>query len=396
MEQVKKSVFVILCLAAISCRPAVDRRLTTLRDSSGVSISESMQPVWKPGEEWKVDSVPLVDLGASGAGPEYEFFRIRNASRLPNGQIAVANYGTEEVRLYDPHGKFLWAVGRSGEGPGEFQRLTSVRPYRGDTLVAFDYWARRLTLVASSGEVGRVTTLLNLNGSLNDLYPFPDGRFLLQTSAITEMATAQGRMRVPAPLLLLGADGVVVDTIAVVLGFETYVFDQGDARPPLPHQVYVAVRDSLTYVGEGETFEFRVFSTDGTLGQIVRLPEYDLRVADAVRDSLRAVMLDQDLPPQLRPTMEAMANSIPTRQPAYSGLSVDPVGCVWVQEFTLNAADPQRPRRWLVFDPSGSWMGVVELPPSFDLFEVGEDYVLGRYRDDLDVETIQLLRLLRS
>jgi hypothetical protein len=396
VKQVGKFLFVILCLAAISCRPAVDRPFTTRRDSSGVSIFESMQPVWNPGEEWKVDSVPFVDLGASGAGPEYEFFRIRNASRLPDGRIAVANYGTNEVRLYDPNGKFLWALGRSGEGPGEFQRLTSVRPYRGDTLLAFDYWARRITLVAPSGGVGRVTTLLGLNGSLNDLYPFSDGRFLLLTSAITAMANAQGRMRVPAPLLLLGADGVVVDTIAVVLGFETYVFDQGDARPPLPHQVYVAVRDSLTYVAEGETFEFRVFSADGTLGQIVRLPEYDLRVPEAVRDSLKAAMLDQELPPQLRPTMEAMANSIPTRRPAYSGLAVDPSGCVWVQEFTLNVADSQQPRRWLVFDPSGSWMGAVELPANFDLFQVGEDYVLGRFRDEMDVETIRLLRLLRS
>jgi hypothetical protein len=56
----------------------------------------------------------------------------------------------------------------------------------------------------------------------------------------------------------------------------------------------------------------------------------------------------------------------------------------------------QQPRNWLVFDPSGVWMGTVELPPNLDLFEVGEDYVLGRSRDEMDVETIRLLRLLRS
>jgi len=394
--QVGKSVLIFLCLAANSCAPAVDRSFTTQRDSAGVSISESTQPLWTPGNEWKVDPVPLVDLAAVGAGPEYEFFRIRNAARLPDGRIAVANAGTNEVRLHDPDGKFLMAVGRSGQGPGEFQRLTSVRPYRGDTLVAFDYWAKRITLVASSGEVGRVTTLFDLNGSLNDLYAFSDGRFLLHTSAITAMANAQGRIRVPAPLVLLGADGLVDDTVAVVLGFETYVFDRGDARPPLPHQVYVTVCDSLTYVGEGETFEFRAFSADGTLRQIVRLPEYDLGVPEAVRDSLRVAMLEQELPPQLRPTMEAMANSIPARRPAYSGLSVDPAGYVWVQEFTLSTAISQQPPRWLVFDPSGVWMGVVELPPNFDLYEVGEDYVLGRSRDEMEVETVRLLRLVRS
>jgi hypothetical protein len=396
VNPVRQSVLVICCLAAASCRPTADRPFTTQRDSAGVSISESLQPAWNPGEGWTVDSVPLLDLGAGGSGPEYEFFRIRNAARLPDGRIAVANYGTNEVRLYGPHGRFLWAVGRFGEGPGEFQRLTSVRPYRGDTLLAFDYWARRITLITPSGEVGRVISLLDLNPSLNDLYPLPDGRFLLQTSAITAMAEAQGRMRVPAPLLLLGADGAVVDTIAVALGFETYVFDLGDARPPLPHQLFVTVRDSLAYVAEGETFEYRVLSTDGTLGRIVRLPEYDLLVPDEVRDSLRAEMLGQELPPQLRPSMEAMADAIPDRRPAYSGLVVDPLGYVWLQEFTLSTAASREPRRWLVFDPAGAWMGVVELPPNFDLFEVGEDYLLGRSRDEMDVETIRLLRLLRS
>lgn len=94
--------------------------------------------------------------------------------------------------------------------------------------------------------------------------------------------------------------------------------------------------------------------------------------------------------------MEAMADAIPDRRPAYSGLVVDPLGYVWLQEFRLNTAASREPRRWFVFDPAGAWMGVVELPADFDLFEVGEDYVLGNSRDEMDVETIRLLRLSRS
>ena len=49
-----------------------------------------------------------------------------------------------------------------------------------------------------------------------------------------------------------------------------------------------------------------------------------------------------------------------------------------------------------MFDPEGIWLGRVLLPADFDPYEIGADYVLGRRRDSLNVETIQVLRLVRS
>ena len=386
---------ILACAGAISCAPADDRSVSVQRDSAGVQITESLEPLWAPGEQWSVDSLPIVDLAKGGSGPEYEFFRVRDAARLDDGRIAVANYGTSEVRVYGAEGGFLFSSGRAGQGPGEFERLTSVQPYRGDSLLAFDYWAKRLTLLDSAGVVARVTSLFGQDGSLTDLYAFSDGRFLVQTAAIAEMASGQGRMRVPAPLVLISDDGTVVDTVAVVAGFETYVFDRGDARPPLPHQLHVAVRDSLVYIAEGEVLEFRVVAQDGTLRRIARLPRYSLEVPEGVRDSIKAAMLSQELPPPLRPTMEAMASAIPTRRPASSGLTVDALGYVWLQEYVVDGST-SGPRRWLVFEPSGTWLGYVSMPPSFDLYEVGEDFVLGRSLDALDIETVQVLRLHRQ
>ncbi|GMV06370.1 MAG: hypothetical protein AMXMBFR53_26460 [Gemmatimonadota bacterium] len=392
---VSRCCLILTCLGAFSCAPADDRPVSVQRDSAGVQIIESMEPLWASGEGWSVDSLPLMDLAKGRSGPEYEFFQVRDAARLDDGRVAVANYGTSEVRVYGSDGRFHLSSGGAGQGPGEFQRLTSVQPYRGDSLVAFDYWAKRVTLLDSAGAVARVTSLFGQEGSLTDLYALSEGQFLLQTAAITEMANAQGRMRVPAPLVLLAADGTVVDTLAVVAGFETYVFDRGDARPPLSRRLHVAARDSLVYIAEGDYLGFQVRAVNGTLSQIVRLPAYDLEVPVAVRDSIRAAMLGQELPPPFRPVMEAMANSIPTRRPASSGLTVDALGYVWLQEYVVNNS-ASGPRRWLVFEPNGEWLGHVSVPPSFDLYEVGEDFVLGRSLDAMGVETVQVLRLHRQ
>lgn len=203
-----------------------------------------------------------------------------------------------------------------------------------------------------------------------------------------------------APLLVLAPDGAVQDTLAVVPGFEDFVYGQGEMMPPFQHDTHIAVHDSLVYVGTGDDFEIRVLNRDGGVRRIVRLPDYDLTIPESVRDSLKRGMLGENLPPSARPSMEALANSIPTRRPAYSDLLVDAVGAIWAEAYippVSSFAEPStEPRHWLVFDPSGTWLGIVDLPASFDLYEAGEDYLLGRSVDSVGVETVRMFRLNRS
>jgi hypothetical protein len=183
--------------------------------------------------------------------------------------------------------------------------------------------------------------------------------------------------------------------VAQIAGFETYVFDRGDGMPPFQLVSFVAASDSLLLIGDGGDMEFRAYRLDGTLSRIVRIPGFDLSVPEATRDSLRTAMLAQDLPELLRAPQEAMANSIPTRRPAYSGLAIDAAGYVWVAQYTASNALSSMPREWLVFSPDGEWLGGISLPPNFELYEAGIDYVLGRSRNGFGVETVQMLSLTR-
>lgn len=71
---------------------------------------------------------------------------------------------------------------------------------------------------------------------------------------------------------------------------------------------------------------------------------------------------------------------------------MDEEGHLWV-------ADYRRPRdeepRWSVFDPNGRLLGTVPMPPKFGALQIGGDFVLGHWVDDLDVEHVQLYRLVK-
>ena len=46
--------------------------------------------------------------------------------------------------------------------------------------------------------------------------------------------------------------------------------------------------------------------------------------------------------------------------------------------------------------PGGAWLGGVEIPADFTVMEIGMDFVLGVYRDELDVEHPRVFGLHRD
>lgn len=105
-----------------------------LRDSS-MMVPELVEP-------------HVLEIGAVSGEVPYLFDNIVNAVRLSNGTIVVANAGTRELRFFDSSGRFLYAQGRQGEGPGEYRTLTGLWRMGGDTLVAYDRSLGRMTVVS--------------------------------------------------------------------------------------------------------------------------------------------------------------------------------------------------------------------------------------------------------
>ena len=385
-----------LVVVTAACSETPSHSTVLYRDSAGITIAESTGPSWNPQQVWSVDSLPILDLATAGVGVAHEFFRVAHATRLDDGTILVANRGSGEIRAFSSSGQWKWSAGRQGNGPGEFNRLIHVAPFLGDSLMAFDYWLGRITVLTREGRVARIISPLSQDVRLRYLYPLSDSLFAGIVYPRGFLADATEELyRMPQQLVrLAAADGALVDTVTGFPGSESYVFYGGDMLALFGKAGHVAVGRGRMVVGTSEEMEYRVYSTSGRLERIVRVPEYDLTLsAEEVMAERAARRPDRaDAPPAYRYGVMALPN--PDTRPAYGDLVADSEGFVWAAKF-LGRIEADEPTDWEVFSNRGEWLGTVRMPARFRVYEIGPDYVLGRRLSDLDVEHVQMLSLKR-
>jgi hypothetical protein len=101
--------------------------------------------------EWNLPAEPSFQVGADG-GEAYQLDRVRGALRLSNGNIAVLDGGSSELRVFDRDGKHVSTLARKGSGPGELQMPWTMYR-RGDTIFVVDVRHQHLTLFGPDGEL---------------------------------------------------------------------------------------------------------------------------------------------------------------------------------------------------------------------------------------------------
>lgn len=372
----------------------------TRRDSAGITIVESAAPQWGDSAHWTVDAEPIVELTTSGTGPPHEFVSIWDAIRLTDGSLVVADRGAHQVRIFSSRGVPVTTVGRDGDGPGEFRRLIRIDRFRGDSLVAFDYWVNRITVLTPDWEVARVISPPVFDRRTQELHVLDDSTFVTMPYLSNPPPPEGGRYRILQAVMRLSSTQDVLDTIATAVpGFETYDHQGGSTDPLFARDGHLDVHAGRIYVGSAEQMRYDVVTPNGRLERIVRVPDFDLSLSAAeirAEREERIALLPEG--PQFildRVTTALNDMPVPHTRPAYSDLIVDAEACVWAIEFHA-VSERDQPTEAQIFDADGAWLGAVELPPRFTVFEIGEDYVLGKFTDALDVEHPQLLRLRRE
>ena len=87
--------------------------------------------------------------------------------------------------------------------------------------------------------------------------------------------------------------------------------------------------------------------------------------------------------------------------PVLRSIHVDAAGHVWLQPYYVAGAEPPP---FEILAPDGTWLGSVTLPPGLHrafiqyqapYMEIGDDYVLGVWTDELDVQYVRMYRINR-
>lgn len=381
---------VTVALAACAAGELGDEAGVVVRDSAGVRIVESHRPRWGEGEGWVVEAVPSLQLGVVEGDTPDSFARVVDALRLPDGTIVVADWGNFQLRFFDDEGGFLWGVGREGEGPGEFAGIAQLASCGADSVIAWDPWLRRASVFDVRGEYGRGVVLEapQQSGSVYRWRCGTGGEIVLMGWPRTDRIP-QGVHRPPVPVALASVrDGRITVALGEFPGDDRYGTPGGSGPAVLGRRTLVAMGKGQAYVGTGDSYEVRGYGLDGALRVLVRRPEAVLPVTREDLARYRDGELRGVSDPNRHRSIERWLAELefPQTFPAYAALHTDADGRLWVQRYPRPGEDGTE---WAVFGTEGEWLGDVAMPVGLEVYEIGRDYVLGGWRDELGVNYVR-------
>lgn len=313
--------------------------------------------------------------------------------------------------IFSPDGRLLQRLGRRGEGPGEFGEFNRVRRGPADSVIVFDYLTRVSVLTPDGRYVRsyRVPALPNGAAAIFEDV-FGDGSLLV--TPVGGIPSGQGLERRSRELWRIDPDaGTAAATrLAIFPELQTFHFQATPRpiafrRPFFGKTAYYTAAGDRFYWAMTDTFQINVHALDGELimrirrrhdgqgfgaGEVARLIE--MAVANHT---------DPNAQPLLRRVLQELPKSgtVPAfGWPDYGNsygptLQLDDDQNLWVVQYYM-PGETRNAR--MVFASDGTWLGTVEFPPRFAPSHIGHDFVLGVWRDELDVEYIRLYELIKS
>lgn len=144
-------------------------------------------------------------------------------------------------------------------------------------------------------------------------------------------------------------------------------------------------------LGEDQGPEILEYDAAGSLRRIMRLAEASVAPSPEALDRL-AEYRHAGTPEYWRETgierLRSLFEEMPLPEtiPVFSRLLIDEGGLLWAE---LYRYDVRRPPRWLVFGPNGEGLGSVDMPSGLNVLQIGQDFVLGVWEDELEVQYLR-------
>ena len=367
------------------------------QDSADVRIVENARPADGSRLGWRIGGEPAVTIGKLEGEEPYMLFVATDATRLSDGRIVVVNAGTHELRVFDGAGIHMDTWGGRGDGPGEFRApIGQVAHLPGDSVVVWSPQQPFLTVFDPTGSVRRRVLVLKRQPELR-------GDAILPTAVLRDGSILAGPMlgfeRDDSLVIeLRDAEGEFKSSLGTHPGLERHfdfenqiiyavIFGRSLVREPWGDWIIVSPTNR---------YEIKVFAQDGSLARIVRR-DHVMRAPTAAHvEGFIEQRVSRLVDEEARESRRRGYEPVPVGEnlPAFASVMTDALDHLWVEEFEPPGEELPGVL-WSVFDPDGQILGFVETPEELEVYEIGEDYILGRVMDELEVEFIQLWTLER-
>lgn len=343
-----------LCLAALPYATASAQDTTV--------ASADNPPVW--GE--RVRLIEDLRIGTLDGPEKYLFGRVAAvAARPSDGMIFVLDAQVPIIRQYDADGRFVRNVGREGEGPGEYRRVSGMEILPDGRLAVWDGNEGRITVYDTAGSYDASH---RLGGNLIPSESFgidDDGNFYV---AVRDRSRTPGSgFSSPYTFIALSPSGDSIGSIPCPLSERgsapalIIAASEGLREPFQDERLCALTRSGRVITGHNRSYALDVTTSAG-VRRIVRHVEPVELAGDeraqweAWLDFFRRAMRE-------RGRAGGPFPSLPATKPYYRRLWVDADNRTWVDRYAEATKREVEPREPGDERPPYEWRE----PPTFDV-----------------------------
>ena len=333
-------------------------------------------------------AIQVVEDLVIGGDPDDEhtmFYNPTGILPLASGEILVSELGNKRVQMFSADGEFVQAIGRTGQGPGEFQAPFGLFE-AGDGFGVIDIQNRRISLFSGDGDF-LADHAMGFSMFSNYVPSLADGSFVAltrereaqgdQTQAVTRYSP-QGE-RLARLFAMPGPPPPDRATAQEPTAQAQYMIDSSAwPRPDL------AATAEIVYASPGNEYQVLAMTPEGE-------PLWALRVAwppppyAAAQKELRIAAMSQRFP-----GIEVDDFTWPVSEPAITSLRTDGAGRLYVFP-NVSAADVEgiQGRPVDVYSPQGELLVASMITTSW--MSSRDDY-LYTFRGDPELDQTVVVR----
>jgi sugar lactone lactonase YvrE len=331
----------------------------------------------------------------------YTFANVMGIDVDRAGRIVVADLGQKTVSLFDASGKFLFAIGRSGGGPGEYVDGCCVRFSPTGELWIRDMGNTRhvrfMMEPTKAVERGVVRMSAANVGFRGEIAPLADGTIIDVVPRSEPGKVAHG-----FDLQQLSADNKVLRTVSTrippddSLAIKLIALKQGNSEvlryfypPHPPYALFALARDGEFAMAISSRYAVSLHSPDGAIRHVIRR-DGTARPTLSAAERERA---QRDVSRMREVSGGKAAFDVPARKQPLRGIQFDAAGRLWVERAVPDGAE----READVYEQSGRLVELRRWPAnvSFANAYLGSDVAVGVQIDSLGVPKVVRVRFRR-
>ncbi|MDH5466481.1 MAG: 6-bladed beta-propeller [Candidatus Aminicenantes bacterium] len=199
-------------------------------------------------------------IGEAEGREEYMFSEIGTIAIDDEERIYISDWKETHIKVFDKDGMYLITIGRKGQGPGEFERISGMQITHQKELLVFDMNMRRLSFFTVDGKL--IETL-----SISELRPFKLNMNSKRNFIITSVTLDLMNNQSITEFKIYDANLSLLKTIATPS--PRNIFNPFDS-----FFIWELAKDDNIVYGYNETYELQILDSGGKIIEKI-VKEYD-------------------------------------------------------------------------------------------------------------------------